>query len=103
MLKTALKCPRCACEALYRYGKTRHGKQRFLCLMCGRQFGDDSGEEIKARPFCPVCGKKMHIYRKGLMEVRFRCSDYPSCRTFLKLEADKLLFPLETKKIALDT
>lgn len=84
--KAPLRCPRCDSEALYRYGKTRHGKQRFRCLMCGRQFGDGAKDELKIRPSCPVCGKKMHIYRKGHSEVRFRCSAYPSCKTFEKIE-----------------
>ncbi|MGC9194692.1 MAG: IS1/IS1595 family N-terminal zinc-binding domain-containing protein [Syntrophobacteraceae bacterium] len=103
MDETGLKCPRCDCEALYRYGKTRHGKQRFLCLMCGRQFGGDSREEIKTRPFCPACGKKMHIYRKTLTEVRFRCSDYPACRTYQKLGLEKSLFCLDTANSVLNT
>ncbi|MDR3568529.1 MAG: hypothetical protein P4L43_10925 [Syntrophobacteraceae bacterium] len=94
MEKPPLKCPRCDSEALYRYGKTRHGKQRFRCLMCGRQFGDGTRSELKTRPVCPACGKKMHIYRKGPAEIRFRCSAYPACKTFQKVSTDdQQLFP----------
>ncbi|MDR3557599.1 MAG: hypothetical protein P4L55_22810 [Syntrophobacteraceae bacterium] len=89
MEKPPLKCPQCDCEALYRYGKTRHGKQRFRCLMCGRQFGAGTKEELKTRPACPLCGRKMHIYRKTPTEVRFRCSAYPTCRTFQKFAIDE--------------
>ena len=87
--KTNLKCPRCDSEALYRYGKTRHGKQRFRCLMCGRQFGDGARSELKTRPVCPACGRKMHIYRKAPGEIRFRCSAYPACKTFKKVESEE--------------
>lgn len=105
--KAPLKCPRCNSEALYRYGKTRHGKQRFRCLMCGRQFGDAARSELKTRPMCPVCGRKMHIYRKGPEEIRFRCSGYPTCRTFKKIgtgEYELLLSddPVDPFKIAID-
>ncbi|MGC8491212.1 MAG: IS1/IS1595 family N-terminal zinc-binding domain-containing protein [Syntrophobacteraceae bacterium] len=83
--KTSVKCPKCNSEAVYRYGKTRHGKQRFRCLLCGRQFGDGAANGLATRPACPSCGKKMHIYRKGATEIRFRCSAYPACRTFTKI------------------
>ncbi|HAM53467.1 MAG TPA: hypothetical protein DCP92_23265 [Nitrospiraceae bacterium] len=33
-----IKCPWCESEALYKYGKAWTGKQRFLCMMCGKQF-----------------------------------------------------------------
>jgi ssDNA-binding Zn-finger/Zn-ribbon topoisomerase 1 len=89
------KCPRCNSEASYKYGKTRHGKQRFRCLLCGRQFGDNARVELKERPLCSECGQKMHLYRKDPGWVRFRCSAYPSCRNYEKLKKGEyeLLLP----------
>lgn len=78
-------CPRCDSEAHYRFGKTVAGKQRFLCLTCGRQFTDIPRVEIRKRPECQVCGRKMHVYRKDKELVRFRCSGYPFCKSFLKI------------------
>ncbi|MGA2027684.1 MAG: IS1 family transposase [Syntrophobacteraceae bacterium] len=80
------KCPRCNSEATYKFGKTRHGKQRFRCLLCGRQFGNAARDELKERPLCHACGQKMHVYKKEAGVVRFRCSGYPLCRSFVKLD-----------------
>ena len=80
------QCPGCHSEALYKYGKTKTGKQRFLCLICGRQFTKGSSDSrTKNRPRCPNCQKLMHVYKKENNAVRFRCSDYPQCRTFRKI------------------
>ncbi|MCB1112436.1 MAG: IS1 family transposase [Chlamydiales bacterium] len=32
------QCPRCSSKAFKRNGYTRHGKQNYRCLECGRQF-----------------------------------------------------------------
>jgi DNA-directed RNA polymerase subunit RPC12/RpoP len=80
------KCARCNSDASYKFGKTRHGKQRFRCLLCGRQFGNSPRDELKERSLCHACGQKMHVYRKDAVVVRFRCAGYPSCRSFAKLQ-----------------
>lgn len=81
------KCPDCGSDALYKYGKTRFGKQRFLCLMCKRQFTWPSERvEWKERPVCSSCGAPMHFFMKKAGYIRFRCSNYPKCRTFLKVD-----------------
>ncbi|MCU0560851.1 MAG: hypothetical protein MUD16_11765 [Desulfobacterales bacterium] len=79
-------CPRCASEAIYRYGKTAAGHKRYLCQACRRQFtlADRVWLSAAERPACPVCGKKMHVYMRSAGLTRFRCSDYPDCHTFLK-------------------
>ncbi|MCU0589682.1 MAG: hypothetical protein MUF52_16225 [Syntrophobacteraceae bacterium] len=80
-----IMCPACHSEAFYRYGRTRQGKQRFLCLLCGRQFTVDRKRiEVHDRPACPACGSPMHAYKREHDGIRFRCSEYPLCRTFLK-------------------
>ncbi|MBF0517704.1 MAG: Insertion element protein [Nitrospirae bacterium] len=85
MEESQLKCPVCGVDASYKYGRTSTGKRRRLCLVCGRQFsiGGSLGK-LADRPCCPVCGRPMHLYMKTAAAMRFRCSSYPSCRTFLK-------------------
>jgi transposase-like protein len=80
-----VKCPACNSEALYKYGKTKAGKQRFLCLICHRQFTVGNRRvEVKARPDCPACGEPMHLYKREGRTLKYRCSQYPDCRTFTK-------------------
>jgi transposase-like protein len=85
-----IQCPFCRAEAIYKYGKTRTGKQRYLCVMCGRQF--ILGVKrfgMEDRPGCPVCGRSMHVYKREYNIIRFRCSHYPECRTFTKISIKK--------------
>jgi ssDNA-binding Zn-finger/Zn-ribbon topoisomerase 1 len=37
------------------------------------------------KPHCPKCKKPMHSYMKGVDYIRFRCSNYPQCKTYLKV------------------
>jgi ssDNA-binding Zn-finger/Zn-ribbon topoisomerase 1 len=84
-----LQCPDCESPALYKYGKTRSGKQRFICLICGRQFTPDaSRKEVKNKPLCHVCGGQMHLYKRNAAGLIFRCSDYPLCKTYTKKPSD---------------
>jgi transposase-like protein len=81
-----IQCPECQSDAVYRYGRVASGKQRFLCLLCDRQFvANPENVKFKNKPPCPECGKPMHSYMKGGDHIRFRCSDYPRCRTYLKM------------------
>ncbi|RPH86768.1 MAG: Insertion element protein [Desulfobacteraceae bacterium] len=81
-----IQCPHCQSEATYRYGKTWNRKQRYMCLVCGRQFIlDPERVSLPGKPTCPVCGKTMHIYRRYPRLIRFRCSGYPECRHYLKI------------------
>jgi transposase-like protein len=86
-----IKCPSCSAEALYRYGKAWTGKQRFLCLICGRQFTFGARRaEPKEKPICIKCGRPMHLYKREAGMIRFRCSGYPICKTFQKVEAKEV-------------
>ncbi len=89
MESPTIQCPNCKSEALYRYGKTHNGKKRYLCQVCDRQFIRDSKKlDVKKRPSCHVCGAAMHVYmRKGNL-IRFRCSCFPECRTYMKSEIE---------------
>ena len=83
-------CPRCHSEAIYRYGKTASGRKRYLCQVCHRQFSLKPPGRLEAeeRPACPACGKPMHVYMHKADCIRFRCADYPRCRTFIKQETE---------------
>jgi ssDNA-binding Zn-finger/Zn-ribbon topoisomerase 1 len=35
------------------------------------------------RPSCPRCGKAMYVYHRSQKIIRFRCSDYPECHTYV--------------------
>jgi DNA-directed RNA polymerase subunit RPC12/RpoP len=37
----SLLCPQCSSKAYKRNGYTRHGKQNYRCLDCGRQFSHE--------------------------------------------------------------
>lgn len=80
-------CPKCGSEAIYRYGRAWTGKQRFLCLICGRQFTGHHSIPAQ-RPGCPKCGSEMHVYKKEKKCVRFRCASYPECKTFVKINIE---------------
>ena len=82
----AFRCPACNSEALYRYGHVHGDRQRFKCIVCGRQFllGSER-RELKTRPTCPTCGLAMHVYKREANVLRFRCSDYPDCKGYTKI------------------
>ncbi|MFQ3573261.1 MAG: IS1 family transposase [Thermodesulfovibrionales bacterium] len=77
-------CPTCHSNAVYRYGKNRSGRQRYICLICNKQFVPGIARFINNNPVCPSCGRQMHRYKNEDGFLRYRCSDYPKCRTFLK-------------------
>jgi hypothetical protein len=85
-------CPRCRSDAIYRYGKTARGKKRYLCQVCRRQFSLKRSDRlgVSERPTCASCGKPMHVYMRTGDTIRFRCADYPRCRTFLKMNMFRL-------------
>jgi|GEM_PF-777325 len=82
-----VQCPACGSDAVYRYGRTRHDKQRFQCLICRRQFSLDSTRQgIACKPICPNCDRPMHVYKREGRSIRFRCANYPHCRVYCKLQ-----------------
>jgi transposase-like protein len=84
--KLGIKCPRCRAELLYRCGRVSGAHQRYRCLMCGFQFVTEAKRfRIVQSPSCPVCGRKMHLYKRESDHFRFRCSFYPVCKTYAKL------------------
>jgi len=82
-----IRCPVCGSEAINRYGHTKTGKRRYLCLNCGKQFSPSSKkQEVKGKPKCPECDSPMHLYKIEGEVIRFRCSNYPACKTFKKFK-----------------
>jgi transposase-like protein len=85
-----IRCPFCNSNAFYRYGKIKTGKQRYLCIICGKQFSiGGKRKEMFKKPGCPKCGSIMYVYRREGQIIRFRCSHYPACRTFLKIKTQR--------------
>jgi DNA-directed RNA polymerase subunit RPC12/RpoP len=82
-----IECPRCQSRAVYKNGKTYYHLQRYLCLICGRQFVPGHHREYPGtRPLCPACGAKTHVFkRKEGADTVFRCSGYPLCRTYVRV------------------
>ena len=67
-----IRCPQCSSEAVNKYGSVGGGKQRYICLVCERQFVVNPDKmQFKNRPDCPKCGKPMHAYMKGPDYIRF--------------------------------
>jgi transposase-like protein len=78
-----IRCPACGSEAVYRYGHVAPGRQRYLCVVCNRQFlPQNPRKQISNRPMCPICSRPMHVYRRETNGIRFRCANYPRCRQF---------------------
>jgi DNA-directed RNA polymerase subunit RPC12/RpoP len=84
-----IRCPRCDGNVLYRYGTTVRNRRRYLCLACNRQFtlGSTRTEEGD-RPVCPSCRNTMHIYKRESNSMRYRCSRYPECDTYVKIKTE---------------
>jgi transposase-like protein len=89
LMRPAIQCPRCGSDAFNNYGHARNGKQRFKCLMCDRQFVEGSRNREKApRPVCPQCGGPVHVYMRYPDAIRYRCSGYPRCRGYVKVDKE---------------
>ena len=57
-------------------------------MMCVRQFVQGNGREVvNDRPRCPRCAKPMYQYKKEPGIIRFRCSCYPTCKSYAKILA----------------
>ena len=86
IVEERIACPRCASLALYRFGHVRSGLQRYLCLMCGRQFIPGHERIISLlRPTCRTCGAGMHLFKRMTGHKVFRCARYPACHTYLRV------------------
>ena len=65
IVEERIACPRCASVALYRFGRVRSGLQRYLCLMCGRQFIPGHERIISLlRPSCRYVRRRDASFQK---------------------------------------
>lgn len=86
-MEKKIVCPECGSDSIYRYGKTIRNQQKYLCLNCDRQFTASSTyDPPKNRPPCPICGRPMHVYMRRASYIRYRCSDYPDCKGYQKVD-----------------
>lgn len=61
-------CPVCSSKAFKKNGFTRHGKQNYRCLDCGRQFsksgetttGPEAGKQEQVKEAVGVGGEKIN-------------------------------------------
>jgi len=89
------RCSVCGSTALNKNGKTVCGKQRHICLICGRQFADHSSKiMLKDKVTCESCGMPMHIYKSDCRYIRFRCSGYPECRTYKTIDIGEVNYEI---------
>jgi len=90
----AVTCPQCGASAYNRYGKAPNGRQRYICLVCGRQFvNKDRHTAGDQHPSCPACGGRMHVYMRSARTIRYRCALYPKCKTFVKRNTEEKTTP----------
>jgi tRNA(Ile2) C34 agmatinyltransferase TiaS len=81
-------CPNCQIELSIYYGHLQGNKSRYFCLLCENLYPPELEKKIQpGPPLCPDCGKSMVNHQNSKGQKRFRCSDYPSCRKIVNLEA----------------
>ena len=71
-------CPKCFSKDLYRYGKNKHGFQKYQCKShrCLHQFTPDKPKKIPSSkyPKCPVCGASTYLHHDYEFYSRFTCN-----------------------------
>lgn len=77
-----VSCPKCNNKTdFYRYGKDKHGHQKYQCKKCRHQFAPDtpSGRpgrpKTRSYPTCPVCGKATFLHHDREHYSHYRCCD----------------------------
>jgi ssDNA-binding Zn-finger/Zn-ribbon topoisomerase 1 len=66
--------------------------------MCGLQFTVSHHRQVEKRPSCPACGNHMHLYKEEKTLLRFRCSQYPVCKTYARVLKPGALSRMKRKK-----
>ncbi|GAB6137846.1 hypothetical protein JCM15060_10350 [Halanaerobaculum tunisiense] len=49
MTQNKTQCPRCYSTDLYKYGKDKHGHQKYQCKECKRQFAPETLKKRKPK------------------------------------------------------
>ena len=74
--KSVISCPHCFSKSIYKYGKDRHGNQKYLCRDCYHQFvtiKKQSNKRSSGYPVCPICGRKTFLWHRYPHYIHFRC------------------------------
>ena len=77
MSKTNIKCPRCHCHKLYKFGLDKQANQKYQCRQCKRQFvlGDGDGLPKMNYPKCPKCGKGTYLHHSYKHYNRYKSNN----------------------------
>ena len=79
MTQNKTQCPRCYSTNLYKFGKDKHGHQKYQCQECKRQFAPKTLENRKPKerkyPSCPKCGKATFLHHSYKHYNQLRCWD----------------------------
>ncbi|MBW2610350.1 MAG: hypothetical protein JRC68_08415 [Deltaproteobacteria bacterium] len=94
-------CPDCQSIQTWRNGRSKKGKQVFLCKECGRSFIWPPGTSRKSKDLdvnCPGCNTK-ELYRQGISKRNgrqvYQCRHCGKCFTWPSSER----VPAKTKKL----
>ena len=74
--KSVIFCPHCFSKSIYKYGKDRHGNQKYLCRDCYHQFvtvKKQFNKQNSGYPVCPICGRKTFLWHRYPHYIHFRC------------------------------
>lgn len=77
-----ISCPRCNSSNLYKFGKDKHGHQKYQCKLCKRQFTLNQLSKPKPYPKCTKCGRGTYIHHDHKHHTRFKCNDRKCNHTF---------------------
>ena len=78
---TVVSCPHCFSDSIYRYGKDKHGHQKYICRKCNHQFTLEPNQtrtSKKGYPKCPVCGRNTFAWHKYDSYIHFKCNSKKS-------------------------
>jgi DNA topoisomerase-1 len=90
------KCPKCAAEMVYRFGKngrflscSKYPDCKFACPCDSEgKMVEEKQSEIK----CPNCGKPM-TEKRGRFGAFLGCSGYPECKTIMRIDKEGKALP----------
>ncbi|MBV1758231.1 MAG: IS6 family transposase, partial [Dethiosulfatibacter sp.] len=89
-------------HSFYRYGKDRHGYQKYLCRNCNHQFAPDnpSSNTLTERhyPSCPMCSKATFLHHDYEHYSNFRCCDKKCNHSFFVVKPSAVL-PASASKL----
>jgi len=97
-------CPQCGQKLVYKFGKSgrflscsAYPDCKFACPCDGNgKMLQTISTEKQSEQKCPVCGKPM-VYKLGRFGPFLGCTDYPKCKTTLKLDKQGNILPAKAQ------